>query len=100
MSTTIVRTRVDSARIRAARKILNDIGLKPADAVNMFFAQVVAHQGIPFAVQRDGYAYAMSEYGLAKEEVDRAHAGIKRGIARERKAGTVREFHGVADLLE
>lgn len=50
MSTTLLRTRIDTRRIHEASEILEAIGLTPGDAVNMFFAQVVQHRGIPFPV--------------------------------------------------
>jgi addiction module RelB/DinJ family antitoxin len=100
MATTLLRTRIDSKRIREARKILDGIGVKPADAVNMFFAQVVAHRGIPFAVQEEGYAYAAREYGVTPAELDAKVTALDRDYRREKKAGTVRRFHGLADLRE
>lgn len=90
MATTILRTRVDSRRAAAAKKILNSLGLDATTAVNMLFAKVIAQRGLPFAVQEDGYAYAASEYGLTPAEMDRAAARIARDTARERKAGRIK----------
>jgi addiction module RelB/DinJ family antitoxin len=98
MSTTIIRTRVDRERARRVSEILGDIGLKPADAVNMLFAQIEAHQGIPFAVQREGYAYVRGEYGLTREEADRFSRRMKASAARALRAGTLREVRTVEDL--
>jgi antitoxin (DNA-binding transcriptional repressor) of toxin-antitoxin stability system len=36
--------------------------------------------------------YAMTEYGLTKEELDRAYKKIGAEIKRERKAGKLKEF--------
>jgi addiction module RelB/DinJ family antitoxin len=99
MPTTLLRTRVDSRRAAAAKKILADLGLDATSAVNIFFAQVIAHRGLPFAVQEDGYAYARSEYGLTSAEMDAAAKRIRRGVARERKAGTIRPVKSADDLL-
>jgi len=100
MSTTIIRARVDSKHARIASEILSAIGLKTSDAVSMLMAQIVAHRGIPFAVQEDGYAYAMREYGASPAEVDAACERMDRNIARERKAGTIKRIRKVEDLLD
>ena len=100
MSTVIIRARVDGKHARAAREILSNIGLKPSDAVSMLMAQIVARRGMPFAVQEEGYAYAMSEYGATPQEVDAASKRMDRNIARERKAGTIKRIRTVEDLLD
>ena len=98
MSTTILRTRVDSRRAAAAKKILGSLGLDATTAVNMLFAQVIARRGLPFAVQEDGYAYAASEYGLTPAEVDAADKRILRSLEREAKAGTLKRARTADDL--
>ncbi len=90
MATTLLRTRVERTRALKVGKILSSLGLKPNDAVNMLYAQIEQHRGLPFAVQEDGYAYAKNEYGLTPVEVDAAAKRIRRSIARERKAGTIK----------
>ncbi len=50
-------------------------------------------------MQEDGYAYARSEYGLTSAEMDAAAKRIRRGVARERKAGTIRPVKSADDLL-
>jgi addiction module RelB/DinJ family antitoxin len=99
MSTTLLRTRVDSARAAQAKKILAGLGLDATAAVNILFAQVIAHRGLPFAVMENGYAYAASEYGLTPAEMDAADKRIRRRLARERKAGTIKSVHSADDLL-
>ena len=100
MNSVIIRARVDGRHARAAREILSNIGLKPSDAVNMLMAQIVARRGMPFAVQENGYTYAMSEYGATPEDVDAASKRMDRTIARERKAGTIKRIRTVEDLLD
>lgn len=39
-STTLVRARVKSGRVKRVTRILDRMGLKPADVVNMVFAQI------------------------------------------------------------
>lgn len=99
MATTLLRTRVDSARAAQATKILSDLGLDATTAVNMLFAQVVAQRGLPFPVMENGYAYAASEYGLTPAEADAAGKRIRRRLARERKAGTIKPVRSADDLL-
>ena len=99
MATTLLRTRVDRVRAKQASAILARLGLKPSDAVNMFFAQVITHRGIPFAVQEEGYAYAASEYGVTAAELDATARRIGRNIVRERKAGSLKVVRSPDDLL-
>ena len=49
-STTIFRTRVPARRLQRAEKILQKLGLTPADAVSMLLAQIEIRQGLPFEV--------------------------------------------------
>ncbi len=49
-SSTLFRTRVDTTRMKKAERIFNQLGLKTGDAVNLFFAQVIIHNDIPFRV--------------------------------------------------
>jgi addiction module RelB/DinJ family antitoxin len=99
MATTLLRTRVDSRRAAAAKKILEGLGLDATTAVNMMFAQIIARRGLPFAVQEDGDAYAQGEYGLTPDEMKAAEKRIRQSIARERKAGTIRPVKSADDLL-
>lgn len=99
MATTLLRTRVDARRAAAAKKILDGLGLDATTAVNMLFAQVIARRGLPFAVQEEGDTYGQSEYGLTPAEMAAAEKRIRRSIARERKAGTIRPVKSADDLL-
>jgi addiction module RelB/DinJ family antitoxin len=47
---TLVRARVPTHRLRKAEKILDRLGLKSSDAINMLLAQIELHQGLPFEV--------------------------------------------------
>jgi antitoxin component of RelBE/YafQ-DinJ toxin-antitoxin module len=57
METTLVQARVNVRRARNVARILQRVGMKPADAVNMLFAQIELRQGLPFvpAIGDDGY---------------------------------------------
>lgn len=80
MKTELLRVRVDAARAKKARGILAAVGLKPADAVNVFFAHVVARGGIPFPVVRDETDELLNDAGFLR------HLGrMKRGTVKYRK---------------
>ncbi len=49
-TTTIIRTRVPVRRLRRAEKILQTLGLTPADAVNILLAQIEIRRGLPFEI--------------------------------------------------
>ena len=49
-STTLLRARVPSQRLKKAEKILAQLGMKPSDAVNMLLAQIELRQALPFEV--------------------------------------------------
>ena len=44
----LFRARVPARRLKKAEKILDRLGLKPGDAVNMLLAQIELHNGVPF----------------------------------------------------
>lgn len=48
----LFRARVPARRLKKAEKILDRFGLKPGDAVNMLFAQIELHNGVPFDLTR------------------------------------------------
>jgi addiction module RelB/DinJ family antitoxin len=49
-ATTILRTRVEPRRKRAAEAVFSKLGLSAGQAINLFYAQVVLRQELPFAV--------------------------------------------------
>jgi len=44
----LVRARVPASRLRNAQRILDKMGLKTSDAINVLMAQIELHQGLPF----------------------------------------------------
>ena len=80
MSTKLLRVRVDAVRAKKAVAILAAVGLKPTEAVNIFFARVVAHGGIPFPVVRDETDELLNDAAFIR------HLGrMKRGVVKYRK---------------
>lgn len=47
-----LHVRLDSEVKNKAEGILGDLGIAPSSAVNMFYRQVIAHDGLPFKVVR------------------------------------------------
>jgi addiction module RelB/DinJ family antitoxin len=48
--TTVFTTEVPSRRLRRAEKILDKLGISPAEAVSMLLAQIELRKGLPFDV--------------------------------------------------
>ncbi len=49
-ATTLFRSRVPTARLRNAEKILAKLGMKPSDAFNIFLAQIEIRTDFPLPV--------------------------------------------------
>jgi DNA-damage-inducible protein J len=47
---TILRARVDTTRKRRAESVLRKLGVTPAQAINMLYAQIELRKGLPFMV--------------------------------------------------
>jgi len=97
-STTLVRARVKSGRVKRVTRILDRMGLKPADVVNMVFAQIEQRRALPFDVADAGDNYAFQEYGGTKAEMERFGKRLTKRLAAERKAGTIRPVKSADDL--
>ena len=97
-STTLVRARVNSGRVKKVTRILDRMGLKPADVVNMVFAQIEQRRALPFDVADAGDDYAFQEYGVTKADMEQFERRFAKHIAAERKAGTIREMKSWRDL--
>lgn len=89
LSPTQARVNLSSLLKRAAKG--EDIGILHGD-------QVIALR--PVTVHSDDYA--IREYGVTEQELDRFVKRTDRQIARERKAGTIRKYSGnlEADLAD
>jgi DNA-damage-inducible protein J len=49
----VLKTRMDPKLKRQAEAILDEIGLKPRAAMELFYKQIVKRRAIPFPVQAD-----------------------------------------------
>ncbi|MBM3852979.1 MAG: hypothetical protein FJ399_07460 [Verrucomicrobia bacterium] len=98
VATTLVRARVKTKRVKKVVRILDRMGLKPADVVNMVFAQIEQRRALPFDVADAGDDYAFQEYGASKAEMDQFGKRLAKHLARERRAGTIRAIRSADDL--
>ena len=48
--TVLFRARVPARRLKRVQKVLEKLGLKPGDALNMMLAQIEIQQALPFEV--------------------------------------------------
>lgn len=99
VATTLVRARVKTERVKKVTRILDRMGLKPADVVNMVFAQIEQRRALPFDVADAGDDYAFEEYGVTPKEMEQFERRLKKDLERERKAGTLRPVKSADDLL-
>ncbi|MBA3650206.1 MAG: hypothetical protein H0W66_01675 [Chthoniobacterales bacterium] len=81
LSPTQARANLSSLLKRAAKG--EDIGILHGD-------QVIALR--PVTVHSDDYA--LQEYGVTEQEIDRFVKGMDKRIARDRKAGTIKRYSG------
>lgn len=80
MKTDTIKVRIDPKRGKQVRAVLEAVGLKPTEAVNMFFARVIACGGIPFPVVKDETAELLNDADFLR------HLGrMKRGEVRYSK---------------
>jgi addiction module RelB/DinJ family antitoxin len=100
MITMVLKSRVDRTNAIAARRVLAELGLKPSDAINVLFAQIASRKALPFALATADSSYAREEYDLDDAEVAGVGSRLRKELARERKAGTVRSVSSIADLKE
>ncbi len=46
----MIRARTTPQLKKEAEQILGNLGIKPTDAINTFYRQIVIHKGIPFNI--------------------------------------------------
>ncbi|MFZ5811563.1 MAG: type II toxin-antitoxin system RelB/DinJ family antitoxin [Thermodesulfobacteriota bacterium] len=51
MKNDMIRVRMDAELKQGVESILADLGLSPSAAINLFYRQVVLHNGLPFPVK-------------------------------------------------
>ena len=87
----IARTRIDADLKREAEAVLDEIGLTPRTALELFYAQVIKLRGLPF---RPSVFPVLDEYGATLEQARRAEAEAITELDADRKAGRMQTFNG------
>ena len=54
-NTGTVHARIDADLKASAEAVLNDLGISPTDAINIYYRQIVYNQGIPFKLVKPRY---------------------------------------------
>ena len=98
MATIQLRTRIDRKLKQDSDAVLKGLGLDAGSFVSMALTQLVHRRGLPFAVMESDASYFAAEYGLSPAQSAKAGAALRRATARARRAGTLREVSGAADL--
>lgn len=87
--TTAINVNVDKKNKEAATEILKDLGLNMSTAINMFLAQIVKRNGIPFEIKNPK---------PSKELIEALEEGEK--IIQEIKEGKRKGYKNIAELIK
>jgi DNA-damage-inducible protein J len=68
MKDAVVRARIDAQLKAEAARVLAACGLELSDAIRLYLQQVVAHQGIPFAIRSAHSEPSMAELQQLKQQ--------------------------------
>lgn len=86
-----LRIRMDRELVKSATQVCAELGITPKEAISMFFAQLVRLRGLPF---RPSAFPVLDEYGVTRDQAEKAVCAAKKEIKRDRKAGKLIEFKG------
>lgn len=86
-----LKARIDRRLKAEAEAVLSELGLTPATAVSMFYAQIVKLRGLPF---RPSAFPALEDYGATLADAEAAEADALAELANDRRAGRVVRFNG------
>jgi addiction module RelB/DinJ family antitoxin len=87
----IARSRIDADLKRKAEAVLEEIGVRPRAALEMFYAQIIKVGGLPF---RPSAFPVLEEYGATLEQSRIAEELAIRELDTDRKAGRMKTFTG------
>ncbi len=77
-----VNVRIDAAAKIAAEAVFAELGLRPSDAVNLFYRQVALQRGLPFALKIPNSetlaTFANTDQGQELQEYESVDAFFKR----------------------
>ena len=63
--TAMIRARTESWKKKKAESILKKLGMKPTDAINIFYSQIIIKEAIPFSID------------LETEDIDENYTKVK-----------------------
>ncbi|MFC6169379.1 type II toxin-antitoxin system RelB/DinJ family antitoxin [Loigolactobacillus jiayinensis] len=69
----LVAAKVDEATKDKAEKILKELGLTRTAAINVFYKQIIQHNGLPFAVTKKTNAQLETDYLAATGTLDEVY---------------------------
>ena len=73
-NTTAVYARIDTALKNNAEAILAKLGVSPASAIQMFYSQIVMHNGIPFRIQITDASSAEDDLKHGQQDAEKQKA--------------------------
>ena len=77
-NTSAVYARLDNGLKENAEKILNQLGITPSSAIQMFFSQIVLNRGLPFNLRLPQTQTVPTAIGdMSREELD---IELKKGV--------------------
>ncbi len=65
--TTHINVKIDTENKEKAEKILYELDIAPSDAINMFYEQIILHNGLPFEI--DTHSKNLDMSNVLKEEL-------------------------------
>jgi hypothetical protein len=71
-----------------------------SDPCSFYARQIASRKALPFALATADSSYAREEYGLDEAGIEAVSSRLRKTLARERRAGTVRTVSSIADLQE
>ena len=86
-----IRYQIEQELLKQAENVCREIGISPAEAVSLFFAQLVRVGGLPF---RPSAFPALDEYGVTLAQAEGALAQTTRELDSEYDSGNMAEFNG------
>lgn len=95
MKTAALNVRIEPELKTQAEDVLREIGLTPAMAINLFYRQIIWHQGLPFEVKKPEHPLDLSK--LSRQElIDRIKQSDKefeagKGISLDKAKEALRE---------
>lgn len=81
MKTAVLNVRIEPELKAQAEEVMRQIGLTPAVAINLFYRQIVWHQGLPFEVKKPKHPLDLAQMSSEElvETIKKADSEFKDG---------------------